>query len=156
MLKNIVLVSNLAMLVFVTTGHAETVYKLKDESGATVYSDRPNLQGTTNAGTVDLPPGPSAEEQQAAVQRVRHMQSKSEEMRQIREDKEQERNAEQDKTTPVVQIEASGSSTVDDRRLDPKTRIPVETPGGGEHPIYEPGKGPPVHVAPRPRPRSGN
>jgi len=155
--KNNSLILIVVLLAYTAVGHSESVYKLKDESGATVYSDRPDLQGTTNAGTVKLTPGPSAEEQQAAEQKVQRMNSKSEEMRQSRMDKEQQRNAEQDKNTAAVEeMEASGVGTVDDRRLrDPKTRIPVESPDGLGHPIYEPGKGRPVHIAPRPRARVG-
>jgi len=155
--KNVSLILIVLLLAYAAMGHAESVYKLKDESGATVYSDRPDLQGTTNAGTVKLTPGPSVEEQQAAEQKVERMETKSEEMRQSRMEKEQQRNAEQGKNTAAVEeTEASGVGVVDTRRLrDPKTRIPVESPDGGEHPIYEPGKGRPVHIAPRPRAGAG-
>ena len=154
--KNLSLILIVLLPAYSALGHAESVYRLKDESGATVYSDRPDLQGTTNAGTVELNPGPSAEEQQAAEQKVERMEKKSEEMRQSRMEKEQQRNAEQDKNAAAVEeMGASGVRTVDGRRLrDPKARIPVESPDGGEHPIYEPGTGRPVHIAPRPRARA--
>lgn len=156
-MKMFSLISIIALSAFTTTGQTESVYKLKDESGTTVYSDRPDLRGTTNTGTVELAPGPSAEQQRAAEQKVQRMETESEQMRQSRIDKEQQRNAEQDKGSSVVEdTEAIGVGTADDNRLrDPKTRIPVESRDGGEHPIYEPGKAPPVHVAPRPRPRAG-
>ena len=146
-----------ALWAFASTGHTESVYKLKDESGATVYSDRPDLKGTTNTGSVELAPGPSVEEQQAAKQKVRQMETKAEQMRQSRMDEEQQRKAERDEASSAVEeTEAIGVGTADDRRLrDPKTRIPVESRDGGEHPIYEPGKAPPVHVVPRPRPGAG-
>ena len=149
------LISIFALLALASTGHTESVYKLKDESGATVYSDRPDLKGTTNTGTVELAPGPSVEEQQAAKQKARQMETKAEQMRQSRMDEERQRKAEQDKGSSVVEeTEAVGVGTADDRRLrDPKTRIPVESRDGEEHPIYEPGKAPPVHITPIPRPR---
>lgn len=65
-MKNSSLILIAALFALTATGHTESVYKLKDESGGTVYSDRPELQGTTNVDTVKLAPGPSAEEQQAA------------------------------------------------------------------------------------------
>ena len=143
-----------ALFALVSTGHTESVYKFKDASGATVYSDRPELEGTTKIGTVKLDPGPSDEEQQAAQQKVQRMKESSEEMRQSRIDNEQQRKVEQNKSTTVVEeIESSGVDVVDGYlRRDPKARIPVESPDGEEHPVYEPREGRPVHIAPRPRP----
>jgi TolA-binding protein len=145
-MKYVSLALAVTLLGLTATGHAESIYKLQDESGATVYSDRPNLQGTTKSGTVEITPGPSAEEQQAAQQRVQQMEAKSDEMRQSRmNNTEQKRN-----DTTIEEIESSGVGVVDDhRRPDPKARIPVETPNDGEHPIYSPGKERPA-VAPNP------
>ena len=133
------------------TGQAESVYKLKDASGATVYSDRPNLPGTTQAGTVELAPGPSAEQQQAADERMRQMGSDADRLRQSRLDREHERQTETTRSSGTVEeVESSAVGLADRRRWrDPKRRIPVESPQGGEHPIYEPGRGPPVHAIPR-------
>jgi TolA-binding protein len=155
--KNSSLILITALFALTATGHTESVYKLKDESGGTVYSDRPELQGTTNVDTVKLAPGPSAEEQQAAKQKVQRMEKSSEEMRQSRINNEQQRKLEQNKETATVEkIESSGVCVDDDyRRRDPKARIPMESPDGEEHPVYEPGKERPVHIAPRPRPRAG-
>ena len=152
-LKSIPLVLFVSLAAYTVTGHTDTVYKLKDESGATVYSDRPNLQGTTNAEAVRLDPGPSVQEQQAAQQNLQRIQTKSEELRQSRVGREQRRDATQDRNTgPVEEMEASGVGTVDyRRRRAPKTRIPVESPGQEEHPIYQPREGRPVQIAPRPR-----
>ena len=156
-MKNSALILITALFALAATGHTESVYKLKDESGGTVYSDRPDLQGTSNVGTVKLAPGPSAEQQEAAKQKVQQMEQSSEEMRQSRIDNEQQRKLEQKKDTAAVEeIESSGVGVDDDyRRRDPKARIPMESPDGGEHPIYEPNKGRPVHIAPRPMPRVG-
>lgn len=156
-MKSSSLIFMFAFLLPTATGHTETVYKLKDSSGATVYSDRPELQGTTNAGTVKLAPGPSSEEQKAAKQKVQKMEAKSEEMRRSRLDKEQQREEAQVKSNAVVEErESSGVGVVDDHlRRDPKARIPVESPGGGEHPIYEPREGRHVPITPRPSPRAG-
>lgn len=151
-------VSIVALLVCSAPGHAESVYKLKDSSGATVYSDRPNLPGTTQEGTVDVPPGPSAEQQQAARQNVRQMESKSDELRQSRLERAQQGQQAQDRNTAADEIiESSGVGVVDGRRRrDPKTRIPLESPDGGEHPIYTPRNERPVPVVPRPRPSPGH
>ena len=145
-----------ALLALTATGHAESVYKLKDESGATVYSDRPDLKGTTQAGTVKLAPGPSAEDQQAAEQRVQRMQSESDAMQETRLNKEKQRDqAPEAGTAEVGELESSGVDAIDQRRHDPKERIPLESRDGGEHRIYQPNKGRPVHIAPRPSPRVG-
>ena len=148
-------VSMAALLASSTAGHAQSVYKLEDASGATVYSDRPNLPGTTKQGTVNLTPGPSEEQQQAARQNVQQMENKSEEMRESRLNRERKNNQGQARDNAGVGV--IESSTVDSvygrRRLDPKTRIPVESPDGGEHPVYTPIDERPVHVAPHPRPR---
>jgi len=150
------LISIAALLAFTAASQAESVYKLKDSSGATVYSDRPNLPGTTKEGTVKVGPGPSAEQQQAAEQNVQQMENKSDEMRRSRMEREQKSARGQDRnTTAVDEIDATGVGVVDGRRRDPKARIPVESRDGGEHAIYEPGKGPPVHIAPHPSPRAG-
>ncbi len=156
-LRYIPLVLFISLATHTSAGHADSVYKLKDASGATVYSDRPDLKGTTNAGTVNLDPGPSDEAQQAARQNVQRMQTQSEELRQSRMGRERQRGTEQDRSpASVEEMESTGVGTVEHRRLrDPKTRIPVESPGDGEHPIYEPREGRPVHIAPRPRPRAG-
>lgn len=147
-----------ALLLATTAGHTESVYKLKDSTGATVYSDRPNLPGTKNDGTVKLAPGPSIEQQQAAEQKVQQMQTKSDEMKANRLDRERTRSETQEKTAVTVEeIESSGVDVVDRRRWrDPKARVPMESPDGGEHPIYEPREGRPVHAAPHPRARAGS
>ena len=156
-MRYIPLVLFISLAIYIAAGHADSVYKLKDASGATVYSDRPDLKGTTDARTVNLDPGPSDEAQQAARQNVQRMQTQSEELRQSRMGRERQRGTEQDKNpASVEEMEATGVGTVEHRRpRDPKTRIPVESPGDGEHPIYEPREGRPVHIAPRPRPRAG-
>jgi hypothetical protein len=145
----------LSLSAFSITAHSDTVYKLKDESGATVYSDRPALQGTTNAGTVDLPSGPSESDQQAAQQRVKGMQQKSDAMEKSRVEKENERKQEARNETAIVSETATTGWNADNRPIDPKTRIPLESPGGGEHPVYQPREGQPVHNAPRSGPRGG-
>jgi len=145
----------IALLTLTATGQTETVYKLKDESGATVYSDRQNLQGTTEAGTIQLAPEPSAEDRQAAEQRAQSMQRKSDEMQETRLSKEKQRNEEREQgTSGLEEIESSGVEVVDPRRRDPKARIPLESRDGGEHPVYQPNKRP-IHIAPRPTPRLG-
>ena len=152
-MKNPRLILLSALVAFTATAHSESVYKLKDESGNTVYSDRPSLEGTTNLGTVELAPGPSDEERRAAREQAERMKMNSEKMRQSRIEAEQQRQKDQRPAT-VEEIESSGGDVVDGyRRRDPKARIPIESPDGGEHPIYEPGKGRPVPIAPRPRPR---
>lgn len=154
--KTLLMILLFVLSASITTGHAETVYKLKDDSGATVYSDRQDLQGTTEAATVKLAPGPSAEDQQAAEQRVQSMRKESDTMQKARLDKEKHRNKTQEMSnTDVREIESSGVGVIDQRPRDPKERIPSESRDGGEHPIYEPNKERPVHIAPRPRPRVG-
>jgi TolA-binding protein len=150
------LISLAALLAFATPAQTESVYKLKDASGATVYSDKPDLPGTTSDGKVKLAPGPSAEQQQEAEQKVQQMERHSDEMRQSRLDKEQQRNEDQNRDrTAVKEVESSGVGVVDQRRRDPKARIPLESRDGGEHPIYELGKGPPVRPVPLPAARPG-
>ena len=145
------------MLAWGAAAQAESVYKLKDASGATVYSDRPNLPGTTNAGTVELAPGPSVEEQQAADRKVKQMGTEADRLRQSRMGRERDRNDEPNRNAETVDdIESSGVGVVERHpRLDPKRRIPNESPDGGEHPVYEPGNGRPVQVTPHPSPRAG-
>ena len=97
-----------------------------------MYSDRPELEGTTNMGTVKLDPGPSDVEQQAAQQKVQRMKESSDDMRQFRIDNEQQRKVEENRsTTAVEEIESSGADVVEGyRRHDLKARIPVESPDG--------------------------
>lgn len=135
---------------------AEPIYKHIDETGATVYSDRPAVPANTEATKIQLPPGPSQEEQQSAVQRMEDMQQQSESMRSERLAKEQERSQAQNAENEKDSQTSSWTSTSDPRRRDPKQLIPTESPTGGEHRIYTPGQGsPPVHGIPRPTPRRG-
>jgi TolA-binding protein len=151
------LITMAAWVLATTAGHTESVYKLKDSTGATVYSDRPNLPGTTNDGTVKLAPGPSIEQQQSAERQVQQMETKSNEMKANRLDRERARSQTQEKTAVTAEeIESSDVGVVDRRRWrDPKARVPAESPDGGEHPIYQPREGRPVHAAPRPRAPAG-
>lgn len=151
-MKSLSLSLMFALLALSATGHAESVYKLKDAAGETVYSDRPNLPGATDVDKVELPPGPTAEEQQAAKARVQQMGLESDEMQQSRMEKEKQRAIEAAKdTTDVGEIESVGQDVDDDRRRDNlKARIPTESPTGGEHPVYQ--SKPPVHAMPRPSP----
>ena len=141
-----------ALFALCTAGHAESVYKLKDAAGETVYSDRPDLPGTTDLGKVELPPGPTAAEQQAAKERLQHMEQESDEMQQSRMEKEKQRAIEATKETKDVgNIESVGQDVDYDRRRDNlKVRIPTESPTGGEHPVYQ--SRPPAHAMPRPSP----
>jgi len=156
-MKRLLLACFVTLLLSTAPAHAESVYKLKDSTGATVYSDRPDLPGTTHDSTVKLDPGPSAEQQQAAEQQIQQMESKSNEMRETRLDREQTRvESQENNKAAVEEIESSGIDGVDRRRWrDPKARIPMESPDGGEHPIYEPREGRPVHVTPHPGARAG-
>jgi hypothetical protein len=125
------------------TGHAETVYKYQNPDGTMSYSDRPEQDVTSTVEKVQLPAGPSDAEQRAANERLEQMQQSSAAMEQSRlanEEALKRQNAVEDAIDPGG--EAVGSSTVVDRRFDPKRRIPVESPSGGEHPIYSPGIGP--------------
>jgi len=139
-----------ALFALSATGHAESVYKLKDAAGETVYSDRPDLPGTTDLGKVELPPGPTAQEQQAAKERLQQMEQESDKMQQSRIEKEKQRAIEATKETKDVgEIESVGQDVDYDRRRDNlKARIPTESPTGGEHPVYQ--SRPPVHTMPRP------
>jgi len=151
------LLMTVTLLLTTAPAYTQSVYKLKDSTGATVYSDRPDLPGTTNDGTVNLTPGPSVEQQQAAEQHVQQMETKSNEMRENRLDRERTRGETQEKSAVTVEeIESSGVGVVDRRRWrDPKARIPNESPDGGEHPIYEPREGRPVHATPHAGARAG-
>jgi hypothetical protein len=122
--------------------HAESVYKYDGADGATTYSDRPEAGVAAEVEKVQLPAGPSQADQRAAEQRVQQMQESSAEMEQSRLANQEAR--ERQKTiegSTASEEPVGGWSTVDPRR-DPKARIPLESPTGGEHPIYQPGIGP--------------
>lgn len=120
---------------------AETVYKYDGPDGTT-YSDRPQPDATSPAETVQLPTGPSAEEQRAAEQRVQRMQDASAEMEESRLATQQAREQQEAvNASTAAEPQAAGSTTTGYPR-DPKTRIPIESPDGGEHPIYTPGQRP--------------
>lgn len=138
--------------------HAETVYKYDGPDGTT-YSDRPEQDAASPAEKVQLPAGPSEAEQRAAKQRVQQMQETSAEMEESRRASQQARERQQAEKAPdATEGQIGGSTTVDHRR-DPKTRIPVESPDGGEHPIYDsnkrPGSNPGVPRPPVARPARG-
>lgn len=121
--------------------HADTVYKYDGPEGTT-YSDRPEPDAATPGEKVQLPAGPSEAEQRAAKQRVQEMQETSAEMEESRRAAQQARERQEAQKPPDTTEEpVGGSSTVLPRR-DPKTRIPIESPDGGEHPIYDPNKRP--------------
>ena len=141
-MKRFVIAIPLLVMVWVTA-HAETVYKYENPDGTTSYSDRPEQGVTSTVEKVQLPPGPSDAEQRAANQRLERMEQSSAAMEQSRRANEEARkrqNALEDAIDPDA--EAGGGSSTVDRRLDPKRRIPIESPTGGEHPIYSPGIGP--------------
>jgi len=135
--------------------HADTIRKFEDESGTTVYSDRQQLPGAKEVGTVKLPPGPSEAEQAAAKERVNRTRNTADEMEKSRLSAHKESTAKNNSPMSEMDQLEAGSTNLDNNRSDPKQRIPVEMPAGGEHKIYQPIQGKSVHATPLPSPGGG-
>jgi hypothetical protein len=146
----------IAMAAAAVASASDTAYKYQDESGATVYSDQPGADG---AEKVRIESAPSADARAEAEQRVRRMEETSQELesaRKAQQARRAEQEAERREPSPISAEPADDPVTVTGGiRRDPKRRIPVESPSGGEHPIYQPRPGfnrPPSNPALPPRP----
>ncbi|MEN8176333.1 MAG: DUF4124 domain-containing protein [Pseudomonadota bacterium] len=138
------IIIGLAFLVGALGVNAGKVYKSVDEAGTVVYSDRP-LSNLSESSEVDLPAGPSEEERRSAEARVDKMQETADKMSEQRGAPVKERSGAEAKAAKSAQSESETvvrQENVDRRpRPNPLERVPGETPGGGQHPVYSPGAG---------------
>ncbi len=118
-----------------------TLYKSVDQKGNVTYSDSPPKDAVVSK-PVAVDPGPSADQVRAAEKRVRAMEEKAEEMARERAQRPVEKPQLEPAPVPVDgSAEDESIVTTDEGRIRDKVlqRVPNESPGGGQHPIYNPG-----------------
>ncbi len=80
--------SLICLFCFLATVHAQTIYKTVDEEGKVSYSTiKPD--DNSNAKIVDIPPEPSREEVEAALQQQKELQQSLEKQQQNRQQEKQ-------------------------------------------------------------------
>jgi hypothetical protein len=135
---------------------SQTVYKSVDESGETVYSDRP-VSDALASETVELPPAPSDATIEQAQERANEASELADQLAEERAKKQQERKA--------AEKERSHSAAPQQIYLPPpdygypyhprppghrpRPDYPYEWQGPGDHPAFRP---PPNRPRPPPRP----
>ena len=105
------------------------------------YSSSPP-QNAVKAKPVDIAPGPSAEEVNAAEQRAEQMQQETQAIDSSRKAAQPSNAGSTGSPDVVTTSETSGNTYYNnDRRPNPLTRVPIESSSGGDHKIYSPNKG---------------
>jgi hypothetical protein len=124
--------------VFAGNVHAETVYKYAGADGTPTYSDRAGPDSATSVEKIEVPAGPSEAEQRAAARTVQQIQETSAELERARLASKAAREQKKAQEEPALTEKepAAGSSTAYPGRYP--THIPIRSPDGGDHPIYNP------------------
>lgn len=131
----------------------QQVFKSVDESGHVTYSSTPP-QDAVKAKPVEIEPGPPAEEVNAAQQRAEEMKQEARAIDRVQKPVQAGETDSSESPDELERIERVGDTGYD-RRPDPLTRVPIESPGDADHPIYTPVEGTkPPAIRPRPRPRA--
>lgn len=162
------LINIIGLLLLANVVMAQQVFKSVDESGRVTYSPSPP-QDAVKANPVEIEPGPSTEQVNAAQQRAEQMKQQARAIDRMRKPTEP---GEADPSGSPEAVDSSDDGlgeTGYNRRPVPLARVPIESPSEGDHPIYgtpeersnrpvvtrpEPIDGP-VTIQPVPRPRPG-
>ena len=128
----------------------QQVFKSIDESGNVTYSSTPP-QNAVKAKPVEIEPGPTEERVRAAQQRAEEMKQQAQSIERSQKPAQPEAADSSESPEDVEQIDRLGVTGYD-RRPDPRTRVPIESPTEGDHPIYTNPRPPTIQPVPRPRP----
>lgn len=131
----------------------QPVYKSIDESGQVIYSTAPP-ETAVESRPVEIPPGPTEEQKRAAESLAEKTKRKAESL-----ERERAVEKEREKVTPSPPpieepVEARGPVEIVRVPARPHKRRPIESPDGGDHPVYDPGKRPIKPRPPRPQPKT--